>query len=922
LALPEVTASVNALSRPGRKSHDSYADPDSYADIVRAHGLPVELRGRWATVGQSQRKQGWKLHVSSVPSQAERLLSIILPILSVWQTPFKVARSEEILALLNEGSLSPTQIGKFVTIYPPSDAQSRSAADELIAVTQDFDGPEVTTDLRLGRVVYARYGGFDPEMERDRLGHVFSVLHDEKGAKRPDDRVVPFFPPPGIHNPFAQLAVKDRVAPIQPGRSKLFGPGYLLLDVIKAHPTGSVFLALDMRDPANVATRVLKEGRAHCLSDRFGRDTRTRLRHQLAVHRALVGRVCIPTADEYFEVGDNGYLALEYVDGTDIGATQPRPFGTLAQAEQQLLLLRLSRLTEAIDALHSAGYVHRDLTPTNIRVRVDGSIALLDLELAHSVRNEAPPFAQGTAGFMSPEQKAGMLPDYAQDIYGLGALMAWLFTGIDPRRLLYAGERGRMRQLCVLGGLPDALAQLVSQCLATDPLRRPSICEVGEILQVERARAATSVTRPVRAGLVSQSRDDSALGQIDRCLPKITHGLLHNVLLDSQTGLWLSPRGGVHERTEITSNYALHRSANRGVAGVVYALARLARFGVGGRDVHDRVRQAVDWLLTHAATPDDQLPGLHSGEGGVALAIVEAVQSGLIEKDGWLDEYLAEALNGPLDWPDLTHGAAGQGIAAIACGDLMQDGGLADLSRRCAHYLLDTQDADGGWTLPEGVATMTGSRYLGFAHGVAGEVYFLAEWASRFDDADGALAARRGADWLMRHAEATDWPKGALAWPAKLGEHEIWRWWCHGAPGIALTFLKMFETTGIARYADIAAAALQAHPTDIRYSNLSQCHGLSGLGEIYLEAACVLGEEIWLDRAMRIAEVLLDLAREDGNSIGWLVEDPFRATADLMIGCAGVGHFLLRLRHDELSAPLLPKSRRFEPDVGTPSGVT
>jgi serine/threonine protein kinase len=901
----EMTASGNTISsRSGRES------ADSYADIVRAHGLPVELRGRWAGVRQSERSQGWKLHISSVPHQADRLLSIIVPILGARRVPFKVARSEEILALLNEGSLGPTQIGKFVTVYPRSDAQSRSLADELTAVTQDFDGPEVTTDLRLGRVVYARYGGFNPDLEQDRLGHVFSVLHDDEGATRRDDRAVPFVPPRGIFNPFAHLAGKHRGVPTEPGRNELFGPGYLLLAVIKADPAGSVFLALDMRDPANVAAKVLKEGRAHCLSDRFGRDTRTRLRHQLAVHRALAGRDCVPAADGYFEVGDNGYLALEYVDGTDIGATQPRPFGTLVRAEQQRLLLRLSRLAEALDVLHSVGYIHRDLAPTNVRVRVDGSIVLLDLELAYSLESDAPPFAQGTPGFMSPEQKAGVPPDCAQDVYGLGALMAWLFTGIDPRRVLYVGERGREKQLRVLGGLSAALAQLVTHCIATEPLRRPSISEVGEILQAEEALAATSVTRGANAGLVSRSRMDAALAQVNRWLPKITRGLLHNVLLDSQTGLWLSPQGGVHEPTELSSNYALHRSANRGVAGVVYALARLARFGVAGRDVQDRVQQAVDWLLTHAATPDDQLPGLHFGEAGVALAILEAVQSGLIERGRWLDEYLAEALNGPLDWPDMTHGAAGQGLAAIACGELMQDARLSALSRRCAQYLLAAQDADGGWTLPEGVAAMTGSRYLGFAHGVAGEVYFLAEWASRFNDADAALAARRGADWLMKYAEATDWPKGALAWPTTLGEREIWRWWCHGAPGIALTFLKMFETTGMARYANIAAAALQAHPPDIRYSNLSQCHGLSGLGEIYLEAACVLGEDIWLDRAARIGEVLLELAREDGNGIAWLVEDPFRATADLMIGCAGVAHFLLRLRHDELSAPLLLKARK------------
>ena len=60
---------------------------------------------------------------------------------------------------------------------------------------------------------------------------------------------------------------------------------------------------------------------------------------------------------------------------------------------------------------------------------------------------------------------------------------------------------------------------------------------------------------------------------------------------------------------------------------------------------------------------------------------------------------------------------------------------------------------------------------------------------------------------MIAHAEAATRPQGALVWPTRLGDHDIWRWWCHGAPGIALTFLKLFETTGVARYADIAAAA-------------------------------------------------------------------------------------------------------------------
>ena len=518
------------------------------------------------------------------------------------------------------------------------------------------------------------------------------------------------------------------------------------------------------------------------------------------------------------------------------------------------MLARLDALAATLQALHAAGYVHRDLAPTNVRVRPDGSVVLLDLELAHALDSDAPPFAQGTAGFMSPEQKAGLTADPAQDIYGFGALMVLLCTGIDPRRVLFARDQQRQQQLGALGGLPPKVAQLMARCLATDPACRPSAAEAGALLRVAQAAAAVPAPR-IGTHPLTRSGIDVTRARAEACLPKVARGLLHNVLLDEVTGLWLSPQSGVHEPSELRSNYALYRSANRGIGGVVYALARLTKVGVAGPDVQDRVRHAVDWLLAHAATPDDQLPGLHFGEAGVALAITEAVHNGLVEHGEWLDEYLAEALQGPLDWPDMTHGAAGQGVAAIACGDLLQDATLGARASRCARYLLSTQDADGGWTLPDGVVGMTGNRYLGFAHGVAGEVYFLAEWAARCDNADAARAARRGADWLMTHAQAAS-PEGALAWATKPGDTEIWRWWCHGAPGIALAFLKMFETTGIARYAEIATGALRAHPPDVRHSNLSQCHGLSGLGEIYLEAARVLGDEIWLDRAARIGDVL------------------------------------------------------------------
>jgi hypothetical protein len=62
------------------------------------------------------------------------------------------------------------------------------------------------------------------------------------------------------------------------------------------------------------------------------------------------------------------------------------------------------------------------------------------------------------------------------------------------------------------------------------------------------------------------------------------------------------------------------------------------------------------------------------------------------------------------------------------------------------------------------------------------------------------------------------------------------------------------------------------HPVDLRYPNLSQCHGMSGLGEVYLEAARVLKDSRWLVRAAGIGTILMQLARKtEQGSVTWLV---------------------------------------------------
>jgi class IV lanthipeptide synthase len=891
---------------------NSRAPGPSYSDVLKEFGLTPSLSGIWAGVGKTVQVQGWKLHLSSIPTEAVGLLSRTVPFLQQRGVSFKIANDASALSHLNEGDLGATQVGKFMTIYPRSDDEAVELADCMTRLTQGFHGPVIVSDLRLGDVVYTRYGGYNPIITCDRLGQMFLSIHSPDGTLRVDLQHVPFTPPDGVPNPFANFTTTPAVGEASvPAR--LFGPHYLVLEVVRHHPRGGIFRAIDLRSQTQVGLRIIKQGRQYCLADEHGRDIRTRLKRQEELHATLSGRAPIARADSYFEVDGDGYLPLEDVPGRSIesfagNVLQDRSWEDLAVADQLTVLTYLEQLVSAVQAMHTAGYVHRDLTASNIWIGDDQRVYLLDLELAHRIDDPTPAFAKGTPGFMSPDQEAGEPPAYADDVYAVGCVMVLLLTGLDPRRVLFAGEKPRVRQLMELtSGGPRALIETIARCTSADPAARPDLASIQATTRRCIGELAGSVPEPAdnRESPVSKNAPrPTADGGHERFIAGAAQGLLDCAMVDQVSGLWVS---AVNPENRVgTGGFDLSRDAHKGVAGVVYMLGRLARCGYATDAARERVRQAVRWLLVDGSRIA-HLPGLYFGEAGVAVALVEAAAGGLIERDAELDAFVSTALSGELNWPDITHGAAGQGVAVMYCAERCNEPAWLALSRRCARYLIESQKPDGSWDMPPGVGGMSGETLTGFAHGVAGIVYYLVEYERRVGSTEAAQAWNAGAAWLIDQAIPVNEGR-VLDWLYSDAHQDRWKWWCHGSPGIALTFLALYEHTGNPLYADVARKALRTHPVGVRYANLSQCHGLSGLAEIYLEADRVLGDPEWAERAETIARLLMTLAREnDRGSLSWLVENADAATADLMIGSSGVVHFLMRMARRDVPCgfPLL-----------------
>jgi serine/threonine-protein kinase len=193
---------------------------------------------------------------------------------------------------------------------------------------------------------------------------------------------------------------------------------------------------------------------------------------------SLVQQNIVPVFD-FGRAGDDVFLAMEHIDGRDLGSSLARQRGAGLPP-----LVAAFIAAECCHALHYAhrdarrgagSVVHRDVTPRNVLLSWAGEVKLADFGIAAAMGGGEGALA-GTPGYMAPEQARGEPLDARADLYSLGLVLWEMLSGERARA---GGERGELLEAArknllppLPAGLHPELAELLRDATADAPAAR------------------------------------------------------------------------------------------------------------------------------------------------------------------------------------------------------------------------------------------------------------------------------------------------------------------------------------------------------------------------------------------------------------------------------------------------------------------
>jgi len=864
------------LSKIYYETIDLY-DPSSELVDIACHALDkgwkISRGGFWtqcSPIGWRPLNHGWKIHISSTSENALETLRIVIEDLEKTGIAFKFCSDLKMLNMSLSKAWSRFQVGKFMTIYPMSVFECRLILDKLCSSLSHLTGPYIITDRPYNgsRVVYYRYGAHAGQYRVNDFGRSTPGFTLDDGSWYEDVRGAEFRMPPGCSDPFLKLSPdQSKQGPI------ILNDRYEIKGVIKFNATGGIYHGLDTRTQKRIVIREVRGSLGH-LENNMPDDPAFILKREARILEKLASTGFAPDFVEIFKEWENWFLVEEYLEATSLwGHSMDFYYSNESQTSSfglKKIISTIESIALALNAVHQAGVVLRDLTRNNIMfTNLDSSVKFIDFEFSYELDSLDPWLTAWTPGYASKEQIAAKRPTVEDDCYALGVLILDMLTfcasGLELDRVAILNK---LKLVISDLKLPVQLCDLVFGLTNSDPQKRWSTKQVISYVKNMRAPEKETQMFPSREEMLLIASPTSEL--VDK-IGNSERGLLG--FLDSTLDLSRSDRLWPASPEIYYTN----------TVSIQYGAAGVAAFILRSRGL---VSHAVlDWLYLHA-TSNTCPAGLYSGISGVALVFLLAG-----ETDRAIS-LLHRASSHEISFgcSSLYFGSAGLGLVNLHFWLLLGDEKYLRAAGDLGDTLIGTAvEKEAGLCWPGNDAV-----YLGLGDGQSGIGLFLTYLAAATGEARYLQAGKRALMFDFSHSFRV---AGRVIWKTHVGAKENSPNLPHtrfGSAGIGSACIRYFAVTGDVAFKSMALDC--AHSVRTRISNKNwQDEGNSGYGEFFLDLAHFLNDSLFENIAYSHAESVITHGVQRPEGIAFAGAGHFRICCDYGSGGAGIGIFLNRL---------------------------
>jgi len=180
-----------------------------------------------------------------------------------------------------------------------------------------------------------------------------------------------------------------------------------------------------------------------------------------------------------FSSGFNGFVAMEYVHGVSLRNLIDKHLFNGKKIPVDIAVYIASRIARALEYAHkfkdrsgrTLGIVHRDVSPTNVLISLDGVVKLSDFGIAKAVNQDFFPgeYIVGKRRYMAPEQAVAGEVDFRADIFSLGILLYEMLCNSLPDRSILPPPISNLRD-----DLPNSVEFIIEKTLQLNPAMRYS----------------------------------------------------------------------------------------------------------------------------------------------------------------------------------------------------------------------------------------------------------------------------------------------------------------------------------------------------------------------------------------------------------------------------------------------------------------